>query len=150
MYNLDGVDHINISFTGKTELGQYLSTMWECDILTRDGMFKSIEGYLYFLLTRDKKLRHLSGWAANSYGKKLVKLPKEFPEEIKQLVKEAIADKIIFGDMSKQIKDSILPFKFYYVFKDTEYMPPNLIWIPKFIHIVRLYLKGEINLEEGN
>src|SRR5574342_342059 len=65
----DGVTHINIYSKGKTELGRWLSNFTEASIETEDGHFASIEGYWYWLSTKDDALREMVGNAAKKYGR---------------------------------------------------------------------------------
>ncbi len=68
----DGVDFINIYSKSKTKLGRWLSNFARSPIELPDhGHFESIEGYWYWLGTRDEKLRQLVGFAAKQYGRSL-------------------------------------------------------------------------------
>lgn len=61
----DGLDHINIYSKGKTILGKYLSHFTKVKIRTiYHGTFLSVEGYWYWLLTRNDNLRSLYGFEA--------------------------------------------------------------------------------------
>lgn len=144
----EGKTYINLNQKSNSEIGQFLCNLTEVDILTHDGNFKSIEGYIYFLFLKDNKLRDMSGWKAKGYASKKIKLPKEFSPATLLKIKSALADKIIFGGFQEKIKNSTLPFKLYWEFKGKIYYPPNLQFVPNFCEIVRCYLKGEISLED--
>jgi len=49
----DGIDHINVYSKAKTDLGKFLSNFTYAKIKTQDGIFSSIEGYWYWLLSSD-------------------------------------------------------------------------------------------------
>ena len=80
---LDGEDHINIYSKGKTEIGRWLSNFSHTEIITEDGKFSSIEGYWYWLTTKDERLRTLIGWAAKDLGKRCEKIKSYEDEEFK-------------------------------------------------------------------
>jgi len=70
----DGIDHINAYSKGKTELGRFLSNFTKCKIKTDEGIFNSLEGYWYWLLTEDESLKILYGYRAKQLGKSLDKV----------------------------------------------------------------------------
>lgn len=65
----DGVTHINIYSKGKTEIGRWASNFQYAPIVIDDGHFDSVEGYFYWLGTRNAQLRFLSGFAAKKLGR---------------------------------------------------------------------------------
>ena len=69
----DGVDHINVYSQGKTQLGRNLSNFSRFPICTDDGNFYSIEGYWYWLLTKDDSLRKMWGFKAKAHGREMLK-----------------------------------------------------------------------------
>jgi len=115
----DGKNHINIYSKGWTELGRFLSNFTRCSIATEDGPFNSIEGYWYWLSTKNNSLRKLYGYNAKKVGKKLPRiftLPQnEFEEKIRQAcwTKLHTSPKMLF-----KFTQSTLPFTHYYIFND--------------------------------
>lgn len=68
-YLEDGVDHINIFSKGQTPLGRFLSNFTHCPFQHPEfGAFNSIEGFWFWLGSRDDKLRQLHSFAAKKYG----------------------------------------------------------------------------------
>lgn len=111
----DGIDHINIYSKGKTELGRLLSNFAHTPITIKNyGKFESIEGFWYWLGTKDDTLRNLYGYEAKKYGKRLQW--KEI-ENFNNIIICALITKTI---QHKKIKDLLikntLPFEHYYVF----------------------------------
>lgn len=111
----DGIDHINISPQGKTELGVLLAHYTESHFVHEYlGPFDSMEGYWYYVKGEkpDDKLRSLSGKAAYLYGK-------ELPSIRRQYFREIIMDGNYFKiDQNERLKEllmeSSLPFTQYY------------------------------------
>lgn len=123
----DGVTHINIYSKAKTELGKWLSNFAYSPVTLREGHFKSLEGYWYFLLTRDDRFRDLVGYKAKQLGKTLVKV--EVIDE--EAVKTAMEVKLRSNpEMLELFKQSTLPFTHYYVF-DGRIKPAGYDWIVK-------------------
>lgn len=135
----DGVDHINIYSQGKTELGRWLSNFsYSLISIPEHGNFNSIEGYWYWLVTRDERLRKLSGWEAKKLGKTLES--KEV-EGFESLILKAIDIKIKSNPKKMmEFGASTLPFDHYYVFsgvkKDAGYK-----WIVEHFEKRRALLK---------
>src|SRR6185312_6055403 len=81
----DGIDHINISPQGKTELGVLLAHFTEARFTHEYlGPFNCMEGYWYYVKTAtpDDKLRSLVGKAAYQYGKGLPSIRRRCFQEI--------------------------------------------------------------------
>ena len=122
----EGKDHINIYSKSSVKLGRALSNFFQSSFIHPDyGIFKSVEGFYYWLLTGEKhdKLRKLYGFPAKEYGESLEKtrkVDKVFKEEIQV----AIAHKI---EQNEYIKDlllhSTLPFAHYYYYGEKENNP---------------------------
>lgn len=67
--NKDGVDHINVYSKGKTEYGKYLSNFYPCFVDVKNtGVFKTIEGYWFWLQTHDERLKTLDGYQCKILG----------------------------------------------------------------------------------
>lgn len=119
----DGFTHINIYSKGRTALGRWLSNFAREPIETADGPFESIEGYWYWLLTGEERLRVLYGWVAKETGKQLIvdphcptRIPP--PEEVFQdAIKTALWLKAKANPrMCAALCASTLPLAHYYVY----------------------------------
>lgn len=115
----DGVDHINVYSNGVTELGRWLSNFAHTPFdLPDDGPFGSVEGYWYWLGTRDDRLRVLHGFAAKKLGRQLrsdhdVESVPDFADKIRRAI-----DAKLKSDRRKLrcFAESMLPLRHYYVF----------------------------------
>lgn len=128
--NKDGIDHINIYSKGKTELGRFLTNFSYSPIITEDGEFNSIEGYWYWLGSKDESLRKLYGFKAKQKGRE-VKAPdwietKEFKEKILKAIDFKIQNNPKF---LKQLIECELPLKHYYVYGSKVVEPKQGKWI---------------------
>ena len=117
----DGVTHINIYSRGKTPLGRWLSNFAESPFTHPvHGNFMSVEGFWYWLGTRNEALRNLYGFEAKKIGRNsptIIQLDEQvFKEEI------AIACWAkLWSNYGKVfiLAGSVLPFEHYYVFGKT-------------------------------
>lgn len=139
--NNDGIDHVNIYSQGKTELGNWLSNFSYSPInIPEHGLFKSIEGYWYWLGTKDDSLRYLIGYQAKKKGKKL-KCIEICNDEFIGFIKKAIDIKIKSDTrMMEQLIISELPFTHYYVFGGVK-REAGYEWIVEHIEDRRRLLK---------
>lgn len=117
--NEDGKTHINIYSKGKTPLGRFLTNFAKHEIVLPEGTFQSLEGYWYYLTTKEKpsELFDLSGFEAKNLGMMLtqVKVPQE---EFQAKIKKAMDLKIKSSPYwLEEFTKSELPFVHYYVFK---------------------------------
>lgn len=143
----DGVDHINVYSKGKTDLGQQLSNFYRSIFILPDhGMFKSVEGYWFWLATgmRHITLRYASGHFAKAEGSKLEKFHVEGFEE---KIKAAISAKIYQNpDLERALKESTLPLEHYYCYgKDGNYRVielPKYRWMVDHIESIRTALQA--------
>lgn len=113
----DGVTHINIYSKGKTQIGRWLSNFTYFPInIAEHGRFNSIEGYWYWLRTKDDRLRKLSGYEAKKYGKSLI-INEAVDGNFILNIKNAIDIKLK-TNRNKMIGFCLtdLPFTHYYVF----------------------------------
>ena len=139
----DGKNHINIYSKGWTELGRFLSNFANCSIATEDGPFNSIEGYWYWLSTRDDSLRTLYGYNAKKIGNKLTKhfilLQHDFQEKIRQAcwIKLHTNPQMLF-----KFKQSVLPFTHYYTFND-KIVDGGHKWILNMWTYFRTYIQND-------
>lgn len=142
---IDGVDHINIYSQGKTELGRALSNFSTIPFIHPvHGRFETVEGFWYWLTTRDDRLRTLPGWQCKKLGRSLQRLFNTkfiegcFRKEIQIALEEKAKNPKIFA----LLRSSTLPFCHYYVFdgakKDAHYE-----WIVEMWENIRTTLKGE-------
>lgn len=114
---LDGVTHINIYSKGQTKLGRMLSNFAHIPVDLRDGHFESIEGYWYWLGTRDESLRVLYGFTAKQIGRSLKRVASLPEAEFQNKIREALRIKVLSHPyLEKLLKESELPFEHYYVF----------------------------------
>lgn len=111
----DGIDHINISPQGRTELGVLLAHYTESHFVHEYlGPFDSMEGYWYYVKSAvpDDKLRSLSGKQAYLYGKELPAIRRQFFREI---IKDGNYFKISQNDRLRELfAASELPLTQYY------------------------------------
>lgn len=131
----DGITHTNIYSKGKTEIGRFLSNFTEFNFDCEDGNFNSIEGYWYWLSTKDDRLRKLSGWKAKHLGRELRGDDWNNSEEFKIKIKAAIKIKLDYAN--KELSTIVLPIKHYYVFykdgKNIIVEPNDGKWIIDYI-----------------
>lgn len=116
----DGETHINIYSQAETSLGVWLSNFTYCPIkILEDGEFNSIEGYWYWLLCKDDRLRQEIGFGAKRLGRSLIAEPVDdkLSDEFKNKIKSALDLKIKSNqDRMKEFYESELPFAHYYVY----------------------------------
>lgn len=135
----DGVDHINVYSKGNTLLGRFLSNFTEQPFNhPEDGKFNSVEGYWYWLSSKDDKLRKLSGYEAKKYGREIGAKDWLEDEEFKRKIKLAIKTKINSNEtMKKLLKNSDLPLTHYYVYGDKVVDVKEGKWITDYIENLR-------------
>lgn len=120
--NLDGKTHINVYSGSRTDLGRMLSNFYRERILTKDGIFMSVEAYWFWLgISPDCKerdsLRELSGYDAKKQGTYLRTVyPGEPIEDFEDRIIRAIWFKVKnhVDLFLPEYKD--LPLKHYYVY----------------------------------
>lgn len=125
----DGVDHINIYSKGFTELGQLLSNFAHTPFeLPNVGKFQSVEGYWYWLLTKDDSLKELHGYAAKQYGRRCMNLAPE-TKITKDILKAAYIAKLEANpNILEMLKQNTLPLKHYYMFDGRVHEPEQYRW----------------------
>lgn len=142
----DGIDHINISPQGKTELGVLLAHYTESPFIHEYlGPFDSMEGYWYYVKGEkpDDKLRSLSGKQAYLYGK-------ELPSIRRQFFREIIMDGNYFKiDQNERLKkllvESELPLTQYYNYgkHSVAINPTTMPWlVPDFETLRHAFIYG--------
>lgn len=120
--NMDGITHINVYSGGRTELGRMLSNFYPEQIVTKDGVFMSVEAYWFWLGVSEKcevrdTLRELSGYDAKKHGTYLrLAYPGERIEDFEDRIIRAIWFKVKnhFDLFLPEYKE--LPLKHYYVY----------------------------------
>lgn len=137
----DGITHINIYSKSKTELGRFLSNFYPVKIDTEDEEFASIEGYWYWLSSKDDTLRTLSEYEAKKYGQSIDAEDWLDSETFRGKIKKAIVSKIWSNPKYvEMLKAADLPFVHYYIFKGKVVLVPKTDWIVDFIHELRIPL----------
>lgn len=150
----DGVDHINIYSSGKTQLGKCLSNFFFAPfVVEEDGCFSSIEGYWFWLLVPEgaperENLRDLYGFNAKKLGQSLAggDWPRPLKlNEFKAKIKRSMRCKIEQNEVIKEMLiKSELPFYHYYVFNGKIIKPKGCKWICDEWENIRKELKNEI------
>lgn len=113
----DGVDHINIYSKGQTELGRFLTNFFVLEIdLGEEGKFKSIEGYWYWLSTKDERLRNMNGFNAKKLGKTLPRYKMGITYFQKKIAEACWCKIHTSGKYYTLFRESTLPFAHYYVY----------------------------------
>lgn len=122
----EGKDHINVYSKSALPLGRALSNFFQSTFIHPEhGLFKSVEGYYYWLLTgmNHNELRELYGFPAKDFGQKQVvmrKVDKKFKEQIQ----EAICYKVLQNPYIQNLMvESELPFAHYYYYGDKDNKP---------------------------
>ena len=116
LFEQDGISHINIYSKGRTALGRWMTNFAYTPVILPQGEFNSLEGYWYWLGTRDERLRKLSGFSAKQLGRAL---PSKKIPNFQELIKEAMLIKLnSYPRWKSQFMQSTLPFKHYYVFNN--------------------------------
>lgn len=128
---LDGIAHLNVYSKGLTELGRFLSNFADAPFVhPEDGSFRSIEGYWYWLSSKDDHLRKLSGFAAKAYGRSIRASDWRSDDLFKRKIIAAIKAKLeTYPDMFALLKSCKLPLKHYYVFNGKIVEPSDGKWI---------------------
>lgn len=145
--NEDGVTHINVYSKGNTKLGRQLSNFSHTPFIhPEDGHFKSVEGYWYWLSTKDDKLRSLYGYKAKEYGRSIGGKDWLEDDEFKRKIRLAIRSKIDNDFFLKSdFLNNKLPLKHYYVYSSKIIEPKEGMWVIEYLE----QLKDEFKFEEN-
>lgn len=153
----DGIDHINIWTSGRTELGRMLANFTYCHFdVPGIGPFNSMEGFWWFIKTSSKtndetkarnKLRSLSGRNAKDTGRNgnLMKIT-----GFKELVRWGMYQKVIQNEkLANLMKESTLPFEMYWLKEDSamEVYPSGWEWQTEIAEEIRNHLKQGTTME---
>lgn len=140
----EGVDHINVYSKSDLWLGRQLSNFSECNLSTRWGAFKSVEGFWYWLSTGRtcSRLRELHGYQAKELGRGLVTVN---VEGFENYIKEAITWKLLMQPGLRQsLRESTLPLTHYYYFgykENCKVIPLETDWMINHMVAIRSILQ---------
>lgn len=114
----DGVTHVNVYSKGKTRIGRFLSNFAHTPFVCDDGAFDSVEGYWYWLKTKDESLRTVHGFEAKVLGKSLPLCEEQLEaEEFQSRIRAALDAKFkAYGKALIELRQINLPLAHYYVF----------------------------------
>jgi hypothetical protein len=140
---MDGTTHINIYSKGQTELGRLLTNFALSPFECQHGRFASVEGYWYWLTTRDESLRGLYGFMAKDKGKKAFVTYDIEPELFRKLIRIALWCKAMqTPGLIEKLISTQLPFQHYYVYGDKK-VAAGYEWITQtWEDIRRSFAKG--------
>lgn len=140
---IDGIDHINIYSKGKTDLGRNLSNWSKHPFVhPEDGKFTSVEGYWYWLSSKNDNLRGLWGYKAKEQGRAVGGSDWNDSEEFKRKIRLAIKSKIDQHPIiAEGLTVSVLPFRHYYQYGNRVVEPKEGKWIVDFIEDYRKKLR---------
>lgn len=133
----DGITHINIYSKGKTELGKLLTNFAHTPVKLPEGLFQSLEGYWYWLLSKQDEdaeaLKQQFGFRAKHLGRQL-KI-EDWPSKVRQndfkiKFKKAMELKIQqHPKIAEMLKQSTLPFEHYYSYGGGWGVPPKVVTV---------------------
>lgn len=109
----DGVTHINIYSKGQTALGRLLSNFAHTPFTIPEGTFQSVEGYWYWILTKDERLKDKVGYAAKKLGKSLLKVEDQVTEDQLRIAYKAKLEQT--SGLREMLENNKLPLVHYYV-----------------------------------
>lgn len=135
----DGVTHINVYSKAKTKLGKFLSNFTKAPFVhPEDGQFNSVEGYWYWLSTKDDTLRGLHGFQAKAHGRKVDGKDWVDTDEFKRKIKMAVRAKMDHNQaMKAEFTKSRLPLHHYYVYGGKVVEPKEGRWFIEFLEALR-------------
>jgi len=136
------MNHINVYSKSESKLGRMLSNFYRCDVHTKHGKFKSVEGYWYYLQSGYEPLRNLSGYEAKKVGREVREGQFFSEKEFQDYILLAIAKKILYNkEIYNEFIKSELPFEHYYIFNGKRVYPEGNGWIVEFLTFFRDTLK---------
>lgn len=148
---IDGKDFINIYSKGKTSLGRWLTNFARSPIeIPEHGCFQSIEGYWYWLGTRDERLRDLVGFQAKQLGRQLKSDKQvESVDGFEEFIKAAIDLKLKSRyDMMQALAATDLPLFHFYEYGNKR-IDAGYEWILEHIDLRRRQLKEYFQSKEN-
>lgn len=139
----DGITHINIYSKGNTALGRVLSNFARTPFTCKDGKFESIEGYWYWLKTKDDRFRSLFGYEAKRLGK--TSSTNIYCPDFEHKIKLATICKLNQNSyIINWLTKSYLPFCHYYVFANGYRKDAGNEWLIEFIEGLRRQAKDKL------
>jgi|JFJP01.1.fsa_nt_gi hypothetical protein len=144
----DGVDHINISFTAATALGEFLDINANTPFEHRElAHFTSIGGLWYYVKCEkpDERFRYTWGERNRVLGKRLALRD---VVGFKTIIADATWMKIVSNEaVVRDLVESTLPFKNYYYYGplNLRKTTPEAIWYTAAIDEIRRTLKMRAN-----
>lgn len=109
----DGKTHINVYSKGKTEFGRLLSNFAHTPFDCSAGHFESVEGYWYWILTGDDRLREMIGFQAKKFGRELPLIRNEVTEQDLEIAYRAKLNQT--PGLKEMLLNNNLPLVHYYV-----------------------------------
>ena len=112
----DGRTHINVYSKGKTIVGRLLSNFAYTPFrIPFWGSFHSVEGFWYWMITGDERLRKASGYEAKRLG---TTLPALRDHPTKRELRIAYRAKLRYNpEVRRKLRSSSLPLLHYYVYE---------------------------------
>lgn len=140
----DGVDHINIALN-KDNVAKLVSLEDPLEYeLQEFGSFNTMKGFWYYISTaeKDESLRTLTGIKLREYVKKLTPIK---VKDFKVIILSALYEKIIQYRESDLLRDSTLPFDYYFVNRDNVKKRLSYsTWYVEGVEIIREALKKDV------
>jgi hypothetical protein len=123
----DGKTHINVYSRSKSKLGRLLSNFAHTPFYHPEhGLFASVEGFWYWLMTGDEVLRELHGVKAKFYGRDLFRTRLE---PTREELKVAYLSKLNYNrELKKLLLENELPLAYYYVYGPKVHVPEAYQW----------------------
>lgn len=113
----DGVDHINVSQHGKTQLGMMLDNLADVQFTHPDyGRFRTVEGFYWWLVSGKKvqEFRDCDGRDALEMGKRFHNDPHHLSGRLFNQVANAIYLKVMQNPgLKRMLRESTLPITCY-------------------------------------
>lgn len=144
----DGVDHINIWRRGETELGRFLAL--DSDLAVNHkyfGRFGSVETFWYYIQSRerDDRIRSMYGKTLKNFIRKLTR---EQITNFRAMIADTMYQRVLqYPPLFHELKQSTLPFDYYYIDKRSEAgvpIRPNFFkWVLSAMEEIRRAIKEE-------
>lgn len=122
----EGDTHINVYSKSLTRLGHALSNFARTPFTLDGHTFESVEGYWYWVMTGDDRLKSLYGWKAKDLGQRLPQ-KREHPTK-EELLRAYKAKLEAHPDIKELLKENTLPLTHYYVYGNTVVVPTEWQW----------------------
>lgn len=143
----DGEDHINIWIEGQTTLGQYLALDSDLPFTHKYfGRFQSVECFWFYIQSqeRDDRLRSMRGQTLKTFSRKLTR---HRVTNFQAIIADTMYQRVMaYKKLQDAIRESTLPFDYYYVERSGEiHLPvrPNFFkWIVAAVNEIRKALQG--------